>query len=124
MVAGAADVPALGCIETVALPVYAGIFWQAQITGTVNVEIAIGHGGAPLDVQVLESPHALLTKWLPDWFKKSVFQSACGGQTIHITLIYRLEGERREAPENQVVIRYPGTFEITAHPPILHPTVD
>jgi len=116
--------PGLACISDMALPVYAGIFWQAQITGTAKVRIAMSPGGTPSEVRVLESPHAFLTTWLPDWFKKSSFLPQCGGKTIDLTIKYRLEGLRRESPDNQVVIKFPGTFEITAHPPILHQTID
>jgi hypothetical protein len=116
--------PGLGCISEMALPVYAGVFWQAQITGTAIVRIVLGPKGTPSDVQVVESPHAFLKNWLPEWFKKSSFLPGCGGQTIQITLKYRLDGARRESPDNHIVIRFPGTFEITAYPPILHQTID
>jgi hypothetical protein len=61
---------------------------------------------------------------LPVWFKKSSFLRQCAGKTIELTLKYRLEGLRSESPDNQVVIKFPDTFEITAHPPILHQTID
>src|SRR5882762_4128383 len=112
----------LACISDMALPVYAGILWQAQITGTARVRIALSPGGTPSEVRVIESPHASFAIWLPGWFKKSSFLPQCAGKTIELTLKYRLEGLRRESPDNQVVIKFPDTFEITAHPPILHQT--
>jgi hypothetical protein len=116
--------PGMACISDMALPVYAGIFWQAQTTGTVKVKIALSSGGTPSEVQVIESPHPSFAIWLPGWFKKSSFLPQCGGKTIELTIKYRLEGLRRESPDNQVVIKFPDTFEITAHPPILHQTID
>jgi hypothetical protein len=114
----------LACISDMALPVYAGIFWQAQITGTGRVRIVLSSHGMPLEVRVLDSPHAFLTTWLPLWFKKSSFLPQCGGKTVQLILKYRLEGPRRESPDNQVVIKFPGTFEITAYPPILHEQIN
>jgi hypothetical protein len=119
-----ANEPGLACVSEMALPVYAGIFWQAQITGTVRLRIVLSPDGTPSEVLVLESPHAFLTTWLPRWFQKSSFLPRCGGKSIGLTIIYRLEGARRESPDNQVKIKFPGTFEITARPPILHQTID
>ncbi len=116
--------PGLACISDMALPVYAGILWQAQVTGTVKVRIALSPGGTPSEVRVIESPHPSFTIWLPGWFKKSSFLPQCGGKTIALTIKYRLEGLRSESPDNQIVIKFPDTFEITAHPPILHQTID
>jgi hypothetical protein len=116
--------PGLACISEMAVPVYAGMFWQAQTTGTVKVRIALSPGGTPSEVRVVESPHPSFTIWLPGWFKKSSFLTQCGGKTIELTFKYRLEGLRRESPDNEVVIKFPDTFEITAHPPILHQTID
>jgi len=121
---GEQEQPGLACISDMALPVYAGIFWQAQVTGTVKVRIALSPGGTPSEVRVIESPHPSFTIWLPGWFKKSSFLPQCGGKTIALTIKYRLEGLRRESPDNQIVIKFPDTFEITAHPPILHQTID
>jgi hypothetical protein len=80
-----------------ALPVYAGIFWQAQITGTVKVKIALSSGGTPSEVRVIESPQASFAIWLPGWFKKSSLLPQCAGKTIELTLKYRLDGLKRES---------------------------
>jgi hypothetical protein len=120
---GAADRPALACIQDMALPVYSGPIWQAQITGTATVGIGLDVRGVPSEVRVA-SPHVALTKWLTEWFKKSLFLPECGGQTITLILKYRLEGPSHEKPENKVVLKYPGTIEFIAYPPILRPSVD
>lgn len=119
----AADRAALGCIQDVELPVYSSLIWQARITGTAVVKIALDTGGRPIDVHV-DGPHVALTNWLTLWFKKSSFLSECDGQTITLTLRYRLEGPNHERPENRVVLKYPGTIEFVAYPPIPHSTVD
>lgn len=119
----AEEQPGLACVGEMALPVYSGVIWQARITGTARVRIALDARGRPSEVRV-ESPHVSLTNWLTWWFKKSSFLQQCGGQTIDLTFKYRLEGANHEMPDNQIVIKYPGTFEITAYPPILHVAID
>ena len=115
--------PGLSCIKEMEVPVYRSLPWLAQETGTVMARIALNTGGKPSDISI-ESPHKALTGWVTAWLRKSSFLPACGGQTIQLTFTYRLEGERRELPDNRIVIKFPGIFEITAHPPILHQTVD
>jgi hypothetical protein len=119
----AADRAALGCIQDVALPAYSGLIWQARITGTATVRIGLDAHGAPSEVDV-ESPHVAMTNWLRGWAKKSSFLPECGGQTIALTLKYRLEGSNHETPENRVVLKYPGTIEFIAYPPVPHVSVD
>ena len=117
------EVPALGCINEMAVPVYAGVIWQARIVGTATVKLSLRADGSPSEVHV-ESPHVSLTNWLTWWFMKTSFLPRCGGQTIQLAIKYRLQGEKRESPENEVTVKFPNTFEITAHPPILHQTIN
>jgi hypothetical protein len=115
---------ALACISNLPVPVYDGLLWQAQLTGTVVVRVVAGSDGAASEVQMVQSPHEFFKIWLPTWLKESRFLTECVGQTLELTFKYRLEGLRREAPDNHVVIKSPGIFEITASPPILHQTID
>jgi hypothetical protein len=105
------------------LPVYSGVIWQARIAGTATVHIDLNSAGAVANIDV-QSPHAALTNWLKLWFKKSSFLSECGGQTIQFTLRYRLDGAPHDKPENQIVLKFPDTIEITAYPPILRGIVN
>jgi hypothetical protein len=114
----AQDRNGLACIQEMSVPEYIGVLWQARIVGTANVEISLDANGVPADVRV-QSPHVSMTNWLAGWFKKSSFLPVCGRQTISLRFVYRLEGAKRDKPDNQIVIKYPGTFEITAHPPDL-----
>lgn len=115
---------ALSCISNLSVPLYGGLLWQAQLTGIVSVKVVVGAGGAAKDVTVLESPHEFFRLWLPVRLKASAFLAECVGQTLQFTFKYSLVGPRRDAPDNQVVIKSSGVFEITASPPILHPTID
>ena len=114
----------LSCISNLPVPVYEGLLWQAQLTGIVAVRIVVGPDGAASEVQVVQSPHEFFKTWLPTRLKKSMFLTECGGQTLELTFKFHLEGLRSEAPVNRVVVKSPGTFEITASPPILHETVN
>jgi hypothetical protein len=105
------------------LPVYGSLPWIAQITGTASVTIRLDHSAKVQNLEV-ESPHKALTEWVEGWLTRSSFLDSCGGQTVQLTFKYLLEGERRNAPENRVVVKFPGTFEITASPPILHQIVN
>jgi hypothetical protein len=113
----------LACIQELAVPAYSSLIWQARITGTATVQISLSATGSPTEVRV-QSPHVALTNWLSLWFKKSSFLPVCGGKTLNLTLVYRLEGANQETPDNRIVIRYPATIDITAHPPIPHVIVD
>jgi hypothetical protein len=113
----------LGCISEIALPVYGSLPWLAQITGTARVTIHLDTSGKPVHLDV-HSPHKALTDWVKGMLTKSSFLGSCGGQTVHLVFKYRLDGERREAPDNHVVVKSPGTFEITASPPALHQIVN
>ena len=119
----AADRPGLWCISKSSLPVYAGLPWQAQLTGTATARIIVGSEGKPLEIKVAGT-HGALTAWVKGWLNRTSFLPECKGQTIDLKFEYRLEGARREFPDNQIVIKFPGTFEITAHPPILRQNVD
>lgn len=114
----AQDFSDIGCIEEMSIPSYTGVLWQARIVGTAKIEIALDAGGAPAKVLV-QSPHISMTNWLTSSFKRSSFLPICGGRTIHLTFVYKLEGDQQDKPDNRITIKHPGTFEITAHPPKL-----
>ena len=120
----AAQRSGLSCISNLSIPVYGGLLWQAQLTGTVSVTVVVTAGGAASEITVLQSPHEFFRLWLPLRLKTSVFLPECAGRNIELTFRYSLVGPRREAPDNQVVVKSPGIFEITASPPILHQTID
>ena len=120
----AEDVPALWCIDKMELPVYEGIFWQAQITGNALVSILVAKDGKASDVKVKSSPHPAMTLWLERSFRKAIFLNTCVGKTLEIALQYKLEGRLTENPENRITIRYPGEFVIMAGPPLLHGSID
>ncbi len=68
----------------------------------------------------VDSPFPLLTRWLERWVtEKASFLPECHERTLKFTFVYRFEGDGQTKPESQVVVRYPATFEITAHPPKL-----
>lgn len=121
--ARAEEASALGCINEMAVPVYGSIPWLAQISGTAMVIVRLDPSAKPLDIDV-QSSHKALTDWVRGWLRKSTFLSGCAGKTVRLLFKYHLEGERRESPDNHVVVRFPGTFEITASPPVLHQTID
>ena len=116
----AAQRSALACINNLSLPVYDSLVWQAQITGTAVLQVKVASDGTASEVQVLQVPHKVFKEWLQRVTKESTFLTECAGQTLELTFKYNLEGLRREAPDNRVVVRAPGIFEITASPPILH----
>ena len=118
------DRSGFNCLESMTVPEYVGVIWQARITGTAKVTVTLDQNATASLIQV-DSPHASLSNWLKWWFGNEVsFRRACRGKTVDFELNYALEGEKRETPDNQVVIKYPNGFQITAHPPILHPTIN
>jgi hypothetical protein len=119
----AENISGFECVDRMMLPVYAGLVWKAQITGTATVRIGVSSEGTISDVKV-ESPHVALTGWVSGTLKRALFRKECYGRTIVLTFKYTLEGREREAPDNQIVIRHPGTVEILAHPPILRQIID
>lgn len=119
----AQDRPAIGCFSELKLPGYEGLVWQAAITGTAIVKITLNREGRPAAVNV-ESPHSLLSDWLRRRFNQSSYLPVCAGQTLTLTLKYRLEGEPREAPDNRVIMSGGDAFEFIAHGPVPHITVD
>ena len=119
----AEEYPAAGCIKQLSLPLYGSLPWQAQLTGTVRANMVLGSTGVVKELRV-EGPHAALTEWVRSHLRNATFLPVCGSQTIELTFSYHLEGARHELPDNQVVIKYPGTFEVTAFPPVLHMSVD
>lgn len=119
----AEDASSLSCIQQVEVPVYAGVLWQARISGTATVRATLDEHGRPSKIRV-DSPHPSLTKWLTSWFNHAAFLPQCGGRTMTVELTYMLEGAKRESPDNRVILKYPGIIQIIAHPPILHPSVD
>jgi hypothetical protein len=119
----AEEISGFGCVDQMTLPVYAGLVWQAQITGTATARILLNSEGSALHVKI-DSPHKALTGWVAGTLSKASFLKECKGRTIELIFKYRLEGQKREAPDNQIVVKHPGTVEITAYPPILHPIVN
>lgn len=113
----------LACVKEMDLPTYAGPIWGARISGTANVNIVLGSDGRAGSVDV-ESPHISMTNWLRIWCMRLRFLVECSGQRIHFTIIYRLEGDQRDVPDNKVVLKHPGTIVVTAHPPRVLTIID
>ena len=120
----AEEVPALWCIDKMEVPVYEGIFWQAQITGNALISILVAKDGKASEVKVKSSPHPAMNMWLERSFRKATFLKNCVGETLQIALQYKLDGRLTENPENRIAVEYPGKFIITAGPPILHGSID
>jgi hypothetical protein len=105
------------------LPVYAGLVWQAQLTGTATVRVVLNAEGKALEIKV-DSPHKALTGWVAGTLTRASFLKQCGGRTLELVFKYRLEGQKRNTPDNQIVVKHPGTVEVIAFPPILHQIVN
>ncbi len=107
----------LACVADMPIPVYRGLFWVARVTGEAKVTITIGPGGAPVSIDV-QSVRPQLVAWLKSSLQPAVFLDRCIGQTLEINLIYRLAGTPNAEPLNEIRIKGPNTFEITARNPI------
>jgi hypothetical protein len=99
------------------IPAYPRLFWVARVTGEAKVTITIGAGGAPALVDV-QSARPQLAGWLKSSLQSAVFLDRCIGQTLEINLIYRLAGTPNAEPLNEIRMKGPNTFEITARNPI------
>jgi hypothetical protein len=110
----------LACAVDVPIPVYRGIFWKARVMGEAKAMISIGATGAPTLVDV-QSTQPALVAWLKPALLRSVFLDRCTGQTVEIKFVYRLTGSEEPDPRNEVRLKGPNVFEITAQPPIADP---
>jgi hypothetical protein len=99
------------------IPLYQSVFWVARVAGEAKVTITIGAGGAPVSVDV-QSVRPQLVAWLKSSLQSAVFLNRCIGQTLEINLIYRLAGTPNAEPLNEIRMKGPNTFEITAREPI------
>jgi hypothetical protein len=105
------------CVADMPIPAYRGVLWIARVTGDAKATIAIGAGGAPSSVEIQSTQRALV-EWLKSTLLASIFLKKCAGQTIEIKFVYRLVGGEGDEPRNEVRLKGPNTFEITARPPI------
>lgn len=116
-----AEESAFQCIEQITMPVYGGLVWQAQVTGRATAQIVLTDGKPEIRVQ---SSDRVLAAWVTGALRAATFRTECRNRIVHLEFQYELRGKRREAPDNQVSVKYPGTILITASPPVLHPSID
>ena len=106
---------ALSCVQEFDVPGYSGVIWHSGIAGKATATIRLSPTGTVADV-IVNSPFAVLSRFLTVQVKKAGFREGCGGRTITIEFVYQLLGPPQETPENSVRLQAPGTFIITAHP--------
>jgi len=103
------------CIEDLQVPLYDGLAWIAQATGSFEASIMIGpgparltavHGGPPVIAELLKAALA-----------EATFSHRCDRRTLEIHFIYRLEGAPDNSPHNRIRVKRDDTFEIVARPP-------
>jgi len=112
------------CIADMQLPVYRGIVWHAGITGTVKATIILGSNAKPLSINV-QAAHPGLSDFVKRSLMTATFVGRCADQAVGMTFAYKLVGGPDAEPGNEIRLRDPSTFEITAHPsiPITEPAL-
>ena len=94
-----------------------GLIWQAQLSGTASVRIAIK--GAKAESVTVTGVHDGLAHWIKTQLSESVFNQVYHAMTIEMTLTYKLEGRRARSPISEVRYLPPNDLLITARPPII-----
>ena len=110
----------LACVDNLSIPVYWGLAWTVQASGTVRALISIGSDGIQTKIEI-QSPFPILKGWVEKSLKDSHFHDRCGGQTVEINFIYQFRGNPNSDPKNEVQFKGPNTFVVIAYPPIPKP---
>jgi hypothetical protein len=114
---------ALACVERMPIPGYRGVLWMAQVSGQAQVRIVIGEDGKVSSIEV-QSSQPILADWLKASLRNLSMYDNCAGSVVEINFIYRLLGDRSETPRDEILLKESNTFDIIAHPPIIHTIAD
>ena len=105
------------CVKHILAPGYPRLAWQAQLTGTVNVDVAVAADGS-VRPAVGSGAHNLLNQAAEENVRQWIFYPSAEGFRQKVVYVYRLEGGREDQQSPpKVSFDLPDRVEIVAHPP-------
>lgn len=106
------------CIRHVDVPQYPVLGWQAQLQGSVILNIDIAADGEVVSVSA-SGANQVLQKAAADNIRTWRFCSSLAKQNVTITYVYKPEGEEADhMPREKVVLEIPEQIIITSRPPM------
>ena len=105
------------CLRHLVVPSYPSLAVQAQIHGSVALDLVVAPNGEVTSVSS-SGAHKMLRQAAEENMRTWMFCSGLAAQNVHVTYTYRLEGEERyPVPPPKINFDLPEKIEIVSHPP-------